>query len=160
MQYCELCETNPSALSAGEPDECLSMRDSKLQRQDITLPNMEKAELLPISPSSHVVVSFIVSAPFKWSNFILLVRQLHRWRSTTLISAIWRRAHRRWKSSIMSKASCRYRNSLESRSVVPHDNACVAPAVSRMSWPMRPRHSFKSSSAVPYSADTRWQRSL
>ena len=38
---------------------------------------------------------------------------------------------------------------------------CVCcPAVSRMSWPIRPRLSFRSSSAAPYTADKRRQRSL
>ena len=48
--------------------------------------------------------------------------------------------------------------SLESRS--PHDNACVAPAVSLTSWPSLPMPSFNSTSANTRSFVGRRQRSL
>ena len=55
-------------------------------------------------------------------------RWIHRWRSTKIISVTSRRAPRRWKSSIISRACCRYRTSSESRAGTPHDTrACCVP---------------------------------
>ena len=122
-----------SAPFAGEPERVFC-RSVAANWQDKTPPKQEETRF-QYSSTHTLRCPFSSLLPLIGLISILLVRWSHRWRSTRIISATSRRVSRRWKSSIMPKASCRYFTSWQSLSNVSQDSACVAPA-SRKGWPM------------------------